>query len=103
MKKGDLVGIVKSDHSSVPIGSIGAIDSALDDGYGVILTGEFFVPGVVPATREETRTVWFHRHSLELVRAEDRPRTEPVACAIEPRLFGAQVCVSCDALERVGG
>ena len=105
MKKGDTVKIVASSHSDVPTGCVGTIKLTLGAGYGVTISAEFFIPGVVPFRRMETRTVWFPANYLE-VTAPDQCSSAgdiPVACEIENGMFGAQVCVSCDqALVRSG-
>ena len=98
MKQGDTVKIVASSHSDVPTGCVGTIKSELGEGYGVIITAEFFIPGVVPFRRLETRNVWFPANHLEASAPEQYASAcdMPVACEIEIGMFGAQGCASCD-------
>ncbi len=105
MKKGDTVKVVASSHSDVSTGCVGVIRSALGEGYGVTITADFFIPGVVPFRRIETRTVWFSANHLEVFApAQNSPTCDiPVACGFEAEIFGAQGCASCEqALVRAG-
>ena len=107
MRQGDSVKIIASGHSDVPVGCAGMIRCALGDGYGVTITAEFFITGVVPFRRFETRTVWFPaRHLVEAEPVEENPAESsgPMECSIIPDKLGTQGCVSCDqALIRAGG
>lgn len=78
------------------------IESAFDGGYGVRVTGQFFVPEAVGKFLTETRTVWFPKEWVVTIDAEElEPPDEVVSCGLDERLFGQQGCVSCDALVRV--
>ena len=105
MKQGDTVKIVASSHSDVPTGCVGTIQSPLGGGYGVTITAEFFIPGVVPFQRLETRNVWFPANHLEVTTQEQDSSAcdMPAGRKMETGMFGARGCASCDqALVRSG-
>jgi hypothetical protein len=102
MKKGDSVRIVKSNHSCIEPGRMGVIECAFEGGYGVRVTGHFFLPGVPSKMLNETRTVWFQKEWIATVDAQEQEEpAEFLSSRMDERLYGAPVCVGCDALVRV--
>lgn len=111
LANGSAVRVLRSIYSDVMVGTVGVIDGAVAGGFGVAVTSEFFIPGVSPFSRLETRTVWFPADALVAMRTDEAPEEHvpaPIpaaACAIEPglSLFGTGYCVSCEsALVRAG-
>lgn len=65
---GDKVRVMSARHPDVIAGTIGTVDGAIEDGYGVAITGSWYIAGSDRgACKFSTEVVWFPPAELQAI------------------------------------